>query len=92
MFAFLRHFADNHDGSLLIYCILYFLTQSSLPDTEELKKLTSDNKRIRYFLTGRQSNQEQSNVTTEKLPTEMLENFTIFFTELSSEFSRKRTA
>jgi hypothetical protein len=96
MFAYIRQFTIHHEDILLAYCIIHFLTQYPLSDTDELKKLTVDNGKLRLFLISEQANYQdrlQRNiieqiVTKGELTHELMENFKIFFIGIADLFEQ----
>lgn len=97
MFAHLRQFRVGNEDRLLIYCIIHFLTHRSLPDTSVLKTLTTDYNKLHSFLVSDQANyldklQQKTIehiVSNTGMNEELLENFTIFFENVTNEFEQK---
>ncbi|UJR23710.1 hypothetical protein I4U23_026691 [Adineta vaga] len=97
LFAYIRQFTIHHEDRLLVYCIIHLLTHRQLSDTNELKKLTVDNDKLRLFLISEKANYEDNKqrnviehvVNNASLNHELLENFTVFFLGITNYFEQK---
>src|SRR5438874_827933 len=97
MFAYIRQFNIHHEDHLLVYCIINILTHHPLTETNELKKLTVDNDKIRLFLISEQANYQNKNqqsviehvVNNASINHELLEHFKTFFIGIADQFEQK---
>jgi hypothetical protein len=97
LFAYIRRFTIHQEDRILIYCIIHFLTQRPLTDTNELKKSTIDYDQLRLFLISEQANYQDKNqqniiehlVSNAGLHHQLLTYFEIFFLGIVNEFDQK---
>jgi hypothetical protein len=96
MFAYIRQFANHHEDHLLIYCIIHLLTHRSLANTDELKRLTVDNDKLRLFLISEQADYHEKRkgnvieyiVSSTGVNQELLESLKIFFVGIADQFDQ----
>ncbi len=90
LFAYIRRFTIHQEDRILIYCIIHFLTQRPLTDTNDYDQL-------HLFLISEQANYQDKNqqniiehlVSNAGLHHQLLTHFEIFFLGIVHEFDQK---
>lgn len=96
MFAYIRRYAVNNEGRLLVYCIIYALTHRPLANTNEIKELIGDNEQLHSFFVSEQPDyQDKARISTVEhlvsnacLNKELLDSLEIFFIGVANQFEQ----